>query len=498
MIRYAARHPERIVPHARRLARDTVLRLRNRDHVSYYRAVMKSDAARSDEGAVGSHTHESWLKIGQMQFDYLVSHGLKPGMRMLEIGCGNLRAGRLFIDYLDAGDYYGIDISPDILLAAQRTLAESGLQGKLPHLTLVRDLKLAFLPAGHFDVVHAHSVFSHSPIRVIEECLAHVGRVMKPDGFFDFTFDRTQGAEHQVLHEDFYYRTETLVAMAGRHGLAGQFMTDWEELPHQQSRLRITRPAELRYISIAEPGPEGKVMVTTDGDSVVPEMQEAQGAEVQGTEVQGTEVQGAEVQGAEVQGAGAPRATRASDRERDAVVQRVQDAFAEGRLDDTEFDERTRAALTARTHADLDALLADLPAAPAAPGTAPAVQRHGPGRFAIALKSSVRRAGRWRVPERYTTVVYKGGGWLDLRAAELSGPVTTLLAVAYKSRLTILVPPSVRVEMTGFGVTQGHEDEEDPGYRLPADAPVIHVRGAAYKGTVEIATRPPERPALRR
>jgi SAM-dependent methyltransferase len=254
MVRYAARHPERIVPHARRLARDAVLRLKSRDHVSYYRAVMKSDAARSDKGAVGSHTHESWLKIGQMQFDYFVAHGLKPGMRMLEIGCGNLRAGRLFIDYLDAGDYYGIDISPDILLAAQRTLAEAGLQDKLPHLTLVQDLKLAFLPAGYFDVVHAHSVFSHSPIEVIEECLAHVGRVMKPDGFFDFTFDRTGGAEHQVLHEDFYYRTETLVALAGRYGLTGQFMTDWEELPHKQSKLRITRLGELRYISIAGGG----------------------------------------------------------------------------------------------------------------------------------------------------------------------------------------------------------------------------------------------------
>ena len=165
-----------------------------------------------------------------------------------------------------------------------------------------------------------------------------------------------------------------------------------------------------------------------------------------------------------------------------------------GPLDDAEFDERSRAALTARTHADLDALLADLPAAPAAPGPAPALP--GPGRFAVALKSSVRRAGRWRVPERYTTVVYKGGGWLDLRAAELSGPVTTFLAVAYKSRVTILVPPNVRVEMTGLGVTQDVHDE-DPGYRLPADAPVIHVRGIAYKGTVEIATRPPERPALR-
>jgi hypothetical protein len=176
------------------------------------------------------------------------------------------------------------------------------------------------------------------------------------------------------------------------------------------------------------------------------------------------------------------------------VVQRVQDAFAEGRLDDVEFDERTRAALTARTHADLEALLADLPAAPETPRAAAAAP--GPGRFAVGLKSSVRRAGRWRVPERYTTVVYKGGGWLDLRAAELSGPVTTFLAVAYKSRVTILVPPNVRVEMTGFGVTQG-QDDEDPGYRLPSDAPVIHVRGIAYKGTVEIATRPPERPALR-
>jgi hypothetical protein len=187
--------------------------------------------------------------------------------------------------------------------------------------------------------------------------------------------------------------------------------------------------------------------------------------------------------------------TRASDRERDAVVQRVQDAFAEGRLDDAEFDERSRSALTARTHADLDALLADLPAAPSTPGPAPALP--GPGRFAVALKSSVRRAGRWRVPERYTTVAYKGGGWLDLRTAELSGPVTTFLAVAYKSRVTILVPPNVRVEMTGLGVNQDVQDE-DPGYRLPVDAPVIHVRGIAYKGTVEIATRPPDRPALRR
>ena len=135
-------------------------------------------------------------------------------------------------------------------------------------------------------------------------------------------------------------------------------------------------------------------------------------------------------------------ATRASDRERTPWCSAYRTRSPKAAWTRSNYDERTRAALTARTHAELDGLLADLPAATAAPGSAPAVPGRGPGRFAIALKSSVRRAGRWRVPERYTTVVYKGGGWLDLRAAELSGPVTTFVAVAYKSRVTILVPPS--------------------------------------------------------
>ncbi|MGP4026088.1 class I SAM-dependent methyltransferase [Actinomadura sp. 3N407] len=241
-LRYAAQNPDKIRTYAARVARDLKLRISSRGHVAYYRAVMKSDTAKNPEAAVGSRSHERWLKLGQMQFDYLREHGLKPGDRMLEIGCGNLRAGWRFIDYLDSGNYYGIDISPDILLAAQNTLVRQELRDKLPHLTLVDDLKLRFLPSEHFSVVHAHSVFSHSPLEVIDECLANIGRVMVPGGFFDFTFDRTEGTEHHVLREDFYYRTETLTALAEKHGFTARFMDDWEELPHGQSKIRVTRP----------------------------------------------------------------------------------------------------------------------------------------------------------------------------------------------------------------------------------------------------------------
>ncbi|MFB7056110.1 class I SAM-dependent methyltransferase [Streptomyces vinaceus] len=239
-VRYAARNPARIGPYVRRAARDSWLRLKHPDHVGYYRAVMASDTARNPEAAVGSQTHDRWLALGKMQFDYLVEHGLAPHHRMLDIGCGNLRAGWRFIEHLAPGHYYGIDISPDILISAKETLARQELQGKLPHLTLTQDLTFDFLPDAYFDVVHAHSVFSHSPIEIIEECFAHVGRVLAPGGHFDFTFDRTEGTEHQVLREDFYYRTRTLVDLAARHGLKARFMEDWERFGHGQSKIRVT------------------------------------------------------------------------------------------------------------------------------------------------------------------------------------------------------------------------------------------------------------------
>jgi hypothetical protein len=189
---------------------------------------------------------------------------------------------------------------------------------------------------------------------------------------------------------------------------------------------------------------------------------------------------------------------RASDQDRDAAAQRLQAAFAEGRLGDEEFDQRMRAALTARTSADLDQLVTDLPdVSPAR--VAGHLPGRPPGRFALALKSSIRRGGRWRVPEHLTAVVYKGSGLLDLRAAELSAQVTTIFAVAYKSRIDVVVPPGVRVEADGMGISKAWSPDEDWERGLPPSAPVVHLRGLTYKGTIEASSRPPESgPAIAR
>ncbi len=179
----------------------------------------------------------------------------------------------------------------------------------------------------------------------------------------------------------------------------------------------------------------------------------------------------------------------ASGAERDAAAQRLQLAFAEQRLTDDEFDHRIRAALTARTTGELERLTADLPAATQGAPLAAAANGTKPGKFAIAYKGSIRRAGRWSVPRRLLFAVYKGSGYLDLRAAELTAPVTTIRAIAYKSHTQIVLPPGVRVEADGIGVSTGHPDGQWPGQLAPG-APVVQIKGIGYKGSIDVTTRP--------
>jgi hypothetical protein len=60
-------------------------------------------------------------------------------------------------------------------------------------------------------------------------------------------------------------------------------------------------------------------------------------------------------------------ALRASDFEREQVAERLRQATAEGRLRTDELEERLGAAFSARTHGELEPLVSDLPAPPAAP-----------------------------------------------------------------------------------------------------------------------------------
>lgn len=146
-----------------------------------------------------------WDEIGELQFNYVKEHGLTPNMRFLDVGCGCLRGGLHFINYLDTGCYYGIDLSQELMDAGYNTeLSQVGLQGKLPrknlHCTGVFD-------ADHFgvsfDKALALSVFTHLSLNHIKLCLTRLAEVMKPGGqFFATIFNspRDHDWSQRLLH----------------------------------------------------------------------------------------------------------------------------------------------------------------------------------------------------------------------------------------------------------------------------------------------------------
>ena len=121
-------------------------------------------------------------------------------------------------------------------------------------------------------------------------------------------------------------------------------------------------------------------------------------------------------------------ALRASDADRDGVIELLRAAVADGRLVPAEFDERLGAALAARTFGALAPLTADLIAVPgsaAARTLPPAGTPAEPAAELLTINErhgSVRRDGRWTLPHRLALRTVWCDVMLDLTRAVRSGP----------------------------------------------------------------------------
>ena len=60
---------------------------------------------------IGAH----WDLLGKLQLDFMLNQGLKPDQKVLDIGCGALRAGIPLTNYLNASCYFGTDVNGPLI-----------------------------------------------------------------------------------------------------------------------------------------------------------------------------------------------------------------------------------------------------------------------------------------------------------------------------------------------------------------------------------------------
>jgi cyclopropane fatty-acyl-phospholipid synthase-like methyltransferase len=218
-----------------------VWRLKNRDRSGHYRdfykEIMRIRTATDPRAAVGG----MWDDVGRMQFDFMCQQGLQPSHTLLDFGCGCLRGGLHFIRFLNKGNYWGVDISPEILDKGKELLAEAGLNEKTPTLRVNRDLKFDDFGGKKFDFILAVSVLTHMPLEDTAECFENIRKVMKPTAVFFATFlDGGNRTYTKRGYQDFYHPFETMKKLGESYHLQVSLVETFAH-PRKQKMMRITR-----------------------------------------------------------------------------------------------------------------------------------------------------------------------------------------------------------------------------------------------------------------
>lgn len=194
--------------------------------------------------------------MGATQFRLLCALGLRSRHRVLDLGCGSLRAGRLLIPYLDAGCYFGIE--PNAWLIDEAIGQELGndlIAIKKPRFDRNADFRTDVF-GETFDFIVAQSIFSHAGADLISTALGNARRSLRPDGLMAATFieeNQDFAGRGWIYPECVAYRPNTILSFAANAALAAVRLPwyhprqAWYLLAHRPARL--PGPSMMRHLS---------------------------------------------------------------------------------------------------------------------------------------------------------------------------------------------------------------------------------------------------------
>jgi tetratricopeptide (TPR) repeat protein/SAM-dependent methyltransferase len=126
--------------------------------------------------------------MGATQFRLLCTLGLRAYHKVLDLGCGSLRAGRFLINYLESDNYYAIEPNKWLIDdAINEQLGSSIIDIKKPKFDHNSDFNTQVFNT-QFDFIIAQSIFSHTGEDLIKIAFNNIQRSLTDDGIALVTF----------------------------------------------------------------------------------------------------------------------------------------------------------------------------------------------------------------------------------------------------------------------------------------------------------------------
>lgn len=171
-----------------------------------------------------------WDQIGACTFSALTILGLREHHRLLDIGCGSLRYGRLCLLYLNEGGYFGIEPEERLVYEGmQYEVGEELFRRKKPRFDHNARFDLTvFHEQFHFIV--AQSIFTHASLFQIGQCMSQVKKVLLPQGLFLFNFQlgkQDSTCNEWTYHQCVSYTQKTIQQIIQENNL----VLRWMEFP---------------------------------------------------------------------------------------------------------------------------------------------------------------------------------------------------------------------------------------------------------------------------
>ena len=220
-----------------------------------------------NEGIFLGGPSNSFTRVGRNQLIALLDCGMTPDSKLLDVGCGCLRGGYWAINFLESGNYFGIEPNKAMLNSGLNNLFTTDfLDIKRPKFSHTDDFDLSVFDV-RFDFVVARSIWSHaSPIQ-IESMIESFALNSSDDGVLLVSYkeaidhDQYEGEEwvgksHQSTKAGIvYYKLDWIAEICKEHRLRVKEMYE----DYGQIWLKIFRHGELQTIINREPRP-GKIL----------------------------------------------------------------------------------------------------------------------------------------------------------------------------------------------------------------------------------------------